>query len=64
MSNPDQAAERYNQSLRTVELLFDASKSHSFPRLTVIVAHPDDEVIGAGAQLPRWKKAQLVQVTD
>jgi LmbE family N-acetylglucosaminyl deacetylase len=30
----------------------------------VIVAHPDDEVIGLGAQLPRLQNALFVQVTN
>jgi len=30
----------------------------------VVVAHPDDEVIGAGAQLPRWPTARFLHVTD
>jgi LmbE family N-acetylglucosaminyl deacetylase len=34
------------------------------PRLALVAAHPDDEVIGAGAQLPRWHDLLLVQVTD
>jgi LmbE family N-acetylglucosaminyl deacetylase len=34
------------------------------PTLAVIVAHPDDEVIGAGAQFPRWPGAVFVHVTD
>ncbi len=32
--------------------------------LVIVVAHPDDEVIGAGGQLPRWPKAHLVHITD
>jgi LmbE family N-acetylglucosaminyl deacetylase len=30
----------------------------------IIAAHPDDEIIGAGAQLPRWRKAHVIHVTD
>lgn len=32
--------------------------------LAIIVAHPDDEVIGAGAQLPQWPEAQFIHITD
>lgn len=41
--------------------LFAADAS---PSLSIVVAHPDDEVIGAGAQLRRWSHAQLVYTTD
>jgi LmbE family N-acetylglucosaminyl deacetylase len=34
------------------------------PATALIVAHPDDEVIGAGARLPRLCRATFVQVTD
>lgn len=30
----------------------------------IVVAHPDDETIGCGAQLARWAEATLVLVTD
>jgi LmbE family N-acetylglucosaminyl deacetylase len=33
-------------------------------RLAVVVAHPDDETIGAGAQLARFRRLTLVHVTD
>jgi N-acetylglucosamine malate deacetylase 2 len=32
--------------------------------VAVIVAHPDDEVIGVGAQLPRLRRAVFIHVTD
>src|SRR5512133_2936129 len=32
--------------------------------LVIVVAHPDDEVIGAGAQLEAWPEARFVHVTD
>lgn len=32
--------------------------------MAIIVAHPDDEVIGCGAQLRRWPHAHVVHVTD
>lgn len=34
------------------------------PAAAIIVAHPDDEVVGAGARLPRVRDAILVHVTD
>src|SRR3954471_547989 len=33
-------------------------------RIMIVVAHPDDETIGLGAQLGRFKDALLVHVTD
>lgn len=33
-------------------------------RVVVIVAHPDDETVGAGAHLARWAEATVVHVTD
>src|SRR5436305_10827716 len=33
-------------------------------RIMIVVAHPDDETIGMGAQLCRFRDALLVQVTD
>ena len=34
------------------------------PRTAVVAAHPDDEIIGAGAKLPRFKDALFIHVTD
>jgi N-acetylglucosamine malate deacetylase 2 len=34
------------------------------PATAVVVAHPDDELIGAGARLPRLREAIFVHVTD
>ncbi len=32
--------------------------------ITIVVAHPDDEVIGAGGQLSSWPGVKIVHVTD
>jgi len=34
------------------------------PRTALVVAHPDDEVIGAGAQLPRFRDLFIFHLTD
>jgi LmbE family N-acetylglucosaminyl deacetylase len=34
------------------------------PRTLVVVAHPDDETVGAGSRLPRLREALFVYVTD
>lgn len=41
--------------------LFSAAET---PPLAFVVAHPDDEVIGLGAQLRRWPHAHFIYVTD
>lgn len=46
------------------ELLSDQSASVGAGHVAVIVAHPDDETIGCGAQLARWRLATLIVVTD
>lgn len=40
------------------------SAADSSIRLLVLVAHPDDEVIGASSQVPHWASATYVHLTD
>jgi LmbE family N-acetylglucosaminyl deacetylase len=47
----------------SLELLAWARERHG-AGLTIVVAHPDDEVLGAGAQLPDWPAARFIHVTD
>jgi len=41
----------------------EAGATHRAP-VAIVAAHPDDEVIGAGAQLPRLPGATIVHTTD
>jgi LmbE family N-acetylglucosaminyl deacetylase len=34
------------------------------PRVALVVAHPDDEVIGAGGQLHRWPNVHFIHITN
>src|SRR3954464_2123746 len=45
-------------------LCAEPAEEGSHPSVALVVAHPDDEVIGAGAQLPRWRVEAVIHVTD
>jgi N-acetylglucosamine malate deacetylase 2 len=42
----------------------NADHLEPLPRTMVVVAHPDDETVGAGSRLPRLAQAQFAYVTD
>src|SRR5689334_1933438 len=45
-------------------LLADPARPEITARTVVVVAHPDDETIGLGAQLRRFRDLLIVHVTD
>ena len=42
----------------------EAGTTGRVPSVAIVTAHPDDEVIGAGAQLPWLPGAMIVHTTD
>lgn len=46
------------------DLSFGERETGDPPRALVLVAHPDDETIGAGTRLPRLRDVAVVHVTD
>lgn len=57
MANPDTAL------LAVLGAATNAPRA-ALPRTMVVVAHPDDETVGAGSRLPRLAQARFVCVTD
>jgi len=53
-----------NRVRKLLDRLCGLDPSQNPPRTTVIVAHPDDEAIGAGARLRALPDAVIVHVTD
>ena len=47
-----------------IRLLCDRATGPLPASVAVIVAHPDDEVIGLGSRLPRLPEVALIHVTD
>lgn len=47
-----------------LERLCAASAAEPGPRTLIVVAHPDDEVVGAAGRLPFLRGAHIVHVTD
>jgi hypothetical protein len=45
-------------------LFIEAGDPPPAPATVIIVAHPDDEVVGVGARLPRLRQAVFIHVTD
>src|SRR5260370_30406822 len=65
IAKPHTARETADRLTRFLALLAAPEAPRIWPdRLAVVVAHPDDETIGAGGQLSRFAHATLIHVTD
>jgi N-acetylglucosamine malate deacetylase 2 len=53
-----------SQPVQLFNRLFEAHSEGPRLSVMVVVAHPDDEVVGAGAWLQRWSQVSFVHVTD
>lgn len=47
-----------------LELLCAADGSSSIETAAIVAAHPDDEVIGAGSRMARFRNCSIIHVTD
>jgi N-acetylglucosamine malate deacetylase 2 len=49
---------------RTLRRLFLGARRPARAHIAIVAAHPDDEIIGAGAQFSRWRNLEFIHVTD